>query len=67
MKVGIENKPGLVRDTTNMAVINTDRNALEAAREKQRRAALDKQEIQDLKNDVAELKQMIRDLINGNN
>ena len=67
MKVKIENRSGLVRDTSNMAVINTDRNALEAAREKQRRAALDKQEIQDLKNDVAELKQMIRDLINGNN
>tara|TARA_B100000683_G_C12497790_1_gene556727 strand:- start:673 stop:876 length:204 start_codon:yes stop_codon:yes gene_type:complete len=67
MKVKIENRTGLVRDTSNMAVINTDRNALEAAREKQRRAALDKQEIQDLKNDVAELKQMIRDLINGNN
>ncbi len=67
MKVGIENKPGLVRDTTNMAVINTDRNALEAAREKQRKAALEKQEIQDLKNDVAELKQMIQRLINGNN
>ena len=67
MKVKIENSSGLIRDTSNMAVINTDRNALEAAREKQRRAALDKQEIQDLKNDVAELKQMIRDLINGNN
>ena len=67
MKVGIENKPGLVRDTTNMAVINTDRNALEAAREKQRKAALEKQEIQDLKNDVAELKQRIQRLINGNN
>lgn len=67
MKVKIENSTGLIRDTSNMAVINTDRNALEAAREKQRRAALDKQEIQDLKNDVAELKQMIRDLINGNN
>jgi len=67
MKVKIENRTGLVRDTSNMAVINTDRNALEAAREKQRRAALDKQELQDLKNDVAELKQMIRDLINGNN
>ena len=67
MKVGIENKPGLVRDTTNMAVINTDRNALEAAREKQRKPALEKQEIQDLKNDVAELKQMIQRLINGNN
>ena len=67
MKVKIENRTGLVRDTSNMAVINTDRNALEAAREKQRRAALDKQEIQDLKNDVAELKQMIRDMINGNN
>ena len=67
MKVGIENKPGLVRDTANMAVINTDRNALEAAREKQRRAALEKQEIQDLKNDVAELNQLITRLINGNN
>ena len=67
MKVNIENKPGLVRDINNMAVINTDRNALEVAREKQRKAALEKQEIQDLKNDVAELKQMIQRLINGNN
>jgi len=67
MKVNIENKPGLVRDINNMAVINTDRNALQVAREKQRKAALEKQEIQDLKNDVAELKQMIQRLINGNN
>ena len=67
MKVKIENRTGLVRDTSNMAVINTDRNALEAAREKQRKAALEKQEIQDLKNDVAELKQLITRLINGNN
>lgn len=67
MKVNIENKPGLVRDISNMAVINTDRNALQVAREKQRKAALEKQEIQDLKNDVAELKQMIQRLINGNN
>ena len=67
MKVKIENRTGLIRDTSNMAVINTDRNALEAAREKQRRATLEKQEIQDLKNDVAELKQLITRLINGNN
>ena len=67
MRVGIEGSKGLQRDTGNMAVINTDSSALEAAKRRQQQAALNKQEIQELKNDVAELKQMIQRLINGNN
>ena len=38
MKVGIEGHNSLVRDTNNMAIINTDSSALEAARRRQREA-----------------------------
>ena len=38
MKVGIEGHNSLVRDTNNMAIINTDSSALEAAKRRQREA-----------------------------
>lgn len=63
MKVGIEGHNGLVRDTNNMAVINTDSNALEAAIRRQREAQEKADEIKHLKDDVAELKQMMKEVL----
>ena len=63
MKVGIEGHNGLVRDTNNMAIINTDSNALEAAIRRQREAQEKVDEIKQLKDDVAELKQMMKEVL----
>ena len=63
MKVGIEGHNSLVRDTSNMAVINTDSSALEAARRRQKEAQDKANELQQLKDDVAELKQMMKEVL----
>jgi len=63
MKVGIEGHNSLVRDTNNMAIINTDSSALEAARRRQREAQDKANELQQLKDDVAELKQMMKEVL----
>ena len=63
MKVGIEGHNSLVRDTNNMAVINTDSSALEAARRRQKEAQDKANELQQLKDDVAELKQMMKEVL----
>ena len=63
MKVGIEGHNSLVRDTNNMAIINTDSSALEAARRRQREAQNKANELQQLKDDVAELKQMMKEVL----
>ena len=63
MKVGIEGHNNLVRDTRTMAVINTDNSALEVARRKQIEAQNKANELQQLKDDVAELKQMMKEVL----
>jgi len=63
MKVGIEGHNSLVRDTSNMAVINTDSSALEAARRRQQEAQNKADEMKQLKDDVAELKQMMKEVL----
>jgi len=63
MKVGIEGHNNLVRDTRTMAVINTDSSALEVARRRQREAQNKANELQQLKDDVAELKQMMKEVL----
>ena len=63
MKVGIEGHNNLVRDTRTMAVINTDNSALEVARRRQIEAQNKANELQQLKDDVAELKQMMKEVL----
>tara|TARA_A100001035_G_scaffold243597_1_gene210702 strand:+ start:781 stop:984 length:204 start_codon:yes stop_codon:yes gene_type:complete len=63
MKVGIEGHNSLVRDTRTMAIINTDSSALEAARRRQKEAQNKANELQQLKDDVAELKQMMKEVL----
>ena len=63
MKVGIEGHNRLVRDTRTMSIINTDSSALEAARRRQIEAQDKANELQQLKDDVAELKQMMKDVL----
>ena len=63
MKVGIEGHNNLQRDIHSMAVINTDSSALEKAKQKQLEAQNKANEMQQLKDDVAELKQMMKEVL----
>lgn len=64
--VKIENEPGFVKDKKTQAVISTDNSALEAYRVKRKRdmemqMKLDK--INTLEQDVAEIKDLLRQLL----
>jgi len=63
MKVKVQDHDNLVRDTNTQAVLNTDLTSLEAY--KQRRDALRKKdtEVESLKNEVSELKQLVQNLL----
>lgn len=63
MKVKVKDNEDLVRDTQTKAVLNTDLTSLQAY--KQRRDALRKKdtELESLKNEVSELKQMVQNLL----
>lgn len=69
--VKIENAPGLVRDLTSGAIINTNRSAKEAFLAKQKAQNELKQQVQQnsdkiekIESDVSEIKQMLMLLIN---
>lgn len=63
MKVNIENRPGLQRDLTSGAVINTDNAAYHKALRAKELAKLKQNEIKDLKQDVKELKELMQTII----
>jgi|TARA_A200000159_G_scaffold162619_1_gene186909 hypothetical protein len=71
-KKKVENNPSLVRDTTNQAIINTNTDAFVARRAQikavENKKKLDEQQsidIDNLKNDVADIKKMLQKLIGG--
>ena len=57
----------LVRDINSNAILNVNKNAYEAARERDRRIKKEKEEINILKRDVSEIKDMLRKLLEQNN
>ena len=64
----VTDEPKLHRDASNMALINTDKNAY--ALFKARRSDTDKakqlhDEVEQLKSDIGEIKSMLRDLVRG--
>ena len=63
MKVNIQNRPGLQRDLSSSAVINTDSTAYLKALKANEAAKAKEQELIDLKNDVKELKQLMQTII----
>jgi hypothetical protein len=69
--VAIENQQHLVRDTFSMGVINTNTHALNLAKQKQQEALKKvqleqqrNQELNTLRNEVAELKALVQALVN---
>ena len=55
----IENQSNLIRDDSNMAIINTDTNALFKARARKARQIKQASEINTLKREVKEMKELL--------
>jgi len=62
-RVNIQDRPGLQRDISSGAVINTDNTAYAKALKAQELAKAKQHEIDDLKQDVKELKQLMQTII----
>jgi len=63
MKVRILDHDNLVKDTVSKAVINTDEIALDRARRRKEAAARKTDEIEELKQDVTEIKSLLKQLL----
>jgi|TARA_A200000159_G_scaffold20516_1_gene17142 hypothetical protein len=63
MKVNIQNRPGLQRDMNSGAVINTDNTAYQKALNAKLAAEKKEEELQSIKNDVQELKDLMNQII----
>jgi HAMP domain-containing protein len=61
--VKIENEPGFLKDKTSQAIISTDNSALEAYRARRKREQDKLDEINNLKQDVAEIKDLLKQLL----
>jgi len=63
MKARVENHNTLVRDLNNNAILNVDTTSIKKAKIAKDLRRSQKQEIQDLKHDVSELKDMMREIL----
>ena len=63
MKVNIQDRPGLQRDISSGAVINTDITAYQKALNAKLAAEKKEEELQSIKNDVQELKDLMNQII----
>lgn len=61
--IKIEGESSYVRDKGTGAVLNINRNEIEAARERKRQRKLKEQEFEDLKNEVSEIKELLLKLV----
>ena len=61
--IPVEGNPGLVRDTATGAIINIDKGKATKARQAREKIMREKQEIEELKNDVAEIKSLLKQLL----
>lgn len=64
MKLKVQDHENLLKDTVSGAVINTDSMALNKARRKKLEAQSKVNEIEQLKDDVAEIKTLLTQLLN---
>lgn len=58
----IKDKPDLIKDTTSQAVINTNSNAILARRAQMAELKAKDEELQTMKNDIAEIKELLKNL-----
>ena len=67
MKIQVEGHKDLVRDIDSNAILNVNKNAYQTARERNIRIEKEKEEINILKQDVNEIKDMLQKLLEKNN
>ena len=65
--IEVEGHKDLVRDMNTTAILNTNKNAYPQAKERSERIKKEKKEINILKEDVNEIKDMLRKLLEQNN
>lgn len=63
MKLKVEGNPNLVKDMRTGAIINIDKNSVKDAKLLKSKMAKKEEEIETLKNDVAEIKSILNKLI----
>ncbi len=61
--IKVEGETSFVRDGNTGAILNINKNEINAARERKRQRKIKEQELQDLKNDVSEIKELLVKLI----
>lgn len=61
--IKVDGEAGFVRDKSTGAILNINKNEIAAARERKRQRKLKEQELQDLKNEVSEIKELLVKLI----
>jgi|TARA_R100000030_G_scaffold89014_1_gene73121 hypothetical protein len=65
--VKVEGHPDLVRDKNSGAILNINSNAMTAARERKKLFNDRQQEIEDIKRDVTDIKNILMKLVEGKN
>jgi hypothetical protein len=63
MKAKVENHNTLVRDLNNNAILNVDKNSIEKAKLSKKLRKSQRQEIEDIKYQVGELRDMMREIL----
>lgn len=61
--IPVEGHTNLFRDASTGAIINIDKNKAAKSRAQREKILKEKQEIEDLKNDVAEIKSLLKQLL----
>ena len=61
--IDVEGHPGLVRDKNTGAILNTNEQEVEAARARKKAWKEKQKEFDELKNDVSELKDMMKQIL----
>lgn len=70
MRLKVQENERLVRDSANFAILNTDRSALTAHEQKMaqlRKVKSQEQEINTLKSDISEIKELLKQLMSQRN
>ena len=66
MRLRVKENERLIRDSSNLAILNTDREAIKAhdrKMEQLKKVRTQEEQINTLKNDVSELKQLMQELL----
>lgn len=61
--IPVEGRPGLFRDSSSGAIINKDTSTASVSRRVRERAKQREQEIEDLKEEVSEIKQLLHSIL----